>query len=169
MSKIYKTTIVEELPQTGQAGLMYLIQEASGNFAAYVFINNEFVKVGAETGTVTASTEQSKTVPDNIPTLMETIPIPTGSWIIITMVQFSYNSGGGWRYSFISASSNPTQASSLDKSWEDNGANVGGTTYNSRIVNAIKANSPYRLYLYAQQNSGGSITCRSKYILVRVG
>ena len=169
MSKIYKTIIVGELPQNGQPDLMYLIPNAFGCFEAYVYDDNQFVRVGAETGTVTNSTEETVTVQNNTATLMSPIHIPTGSWIIITMVRFSYNNGGGWRYSFVSQSSNPTQAEAIDKSWEDNGANVGGTTYNSRIVNAIKTTSPINLYLFAQQNSGGSITCKTKYILVKVG
>lgn len=169
MSKIYKTIIVDALPQDGQSDLMYLIQNSLGCFDAYIYDNNEFVRVGAETGTVTNSTEETVTVQNNTATLMSPIRIPTGSWLVITMVRFSYNNGGGWRYSFVSQSSNPTQAEAIDTSWEDNGANVGGTTYNSRIVNAIKTTSPINLYLFAQQNSGGSITCKTKYILVKVG
>lgn len=191
MSKIYKTTIVEELPQSGEPDILYLVEE-NGNFAAYVFVGTEFLRVGEEYELATTSSdglmsaedkakldnigdmtnqgaESSYTVPDNTKSLVGVIRLPAGKWLVITMVYFAGNSGGGWRYSFVSTSSVPSSASRIDRTWEDNGANVGNTTYNSRITNIVDVDSGIaQLYLYAQQNSGATITCRSQWKAIRI-
>lgn len=192
MSKIYKTTIVEELPQSGEPDILYLVEE-DGNFAAYVFVDSEFLRVGEEYELATSSSdglmsaadkakldnigytgaygeERTTSVSDNTKAMVDVIRLPAGKWLLITMVYFAGNSGGGWRYSFVSASMVPSEAFRIDRTWEDNGANVGNTTYNSRITNIVEVSNGAvaTLYLFAQQNSGATITCRSQWKAIRI-
>ncbi len=186
MSKIYKTTIVDTLPSEGEKDVIYLILE-DGVFVAYVYIGTEFLRIGEEYEIATTSSDglmsaSDKTKLSLIGGTMEqnedtvslasgsaasvaTIPLRTGRWILITLVYFPGNSGGGWRYTFISNTS--TSGSRIDRMAEDNGANVGNTTYDSRIVTILDGGVNY--YLYAQQNSGSTLSCKVIWKAISLG
>lgn len=192
MSKIYKTTIVESLPVTGQRDILYLVYDTDIDaFLGYVWdeTTSQFLRHGAQYELATGSNDglmsasdktkldgigeiltgsETTTSVDNTATKVNDIRLTRGKWLIISMVHFSWNNAGGWRYSFISQSQiSPSAISTL---FEDNGANVGGTTYNSRITGIINNTSDVlALYLYAQQNSGTNISCTSQWQAIRIG
>ena len=179
MSKIYKTTIVESLPETGEKDIIYLVME-DGAFVAYIYIGSTFLRVGEEYEVATSSSDglmaagdkakldvlgsisyqdmETVSVASGSAVLARTIPIRSGYWILITMVYFPGNSGGGYRYTYIA---DELGGSRIDRMAEDNGANVGDTTYNSRIVTVVTGAHNY--YLYAQQNSGSTLSCRVQH------
>lgn len=200
MSKIYKTTIVESLPVTGERDILYLVYDTDIDaFLGYVWdeTTTQFLRHGAQYELATGSNDglmsasdktkldgmdaakldgigeiltgsETTTSVGNAATKVNDIRLTRGKWLIISMVRFSYNNAGGWRYSFISQSQiSPSAMSTL---FEDNGANVGGTTYNSRITGIINNTSDVlALYLFAQQNSGTNLNCKAQWQAIRIG
>ena len=225
MSKIYKTTIVEELPQEGSPDLLYLVFDEDINaFIAYTWTGSQYIQIGEpagssvewdqqqasgqkiaeitidgtatdiyipddvatttdkglmsaadktkldEIGTVQNYSENAVSVPTgNTPTLVQVIRVPEGKWLVITTVYFSGNSGGGWRYTFWS-NTHGSSPSPISRLYEDNGANVGATTYDSRIVGVLEGQGPMAyIYLYAEQNSGVSLNTRTNMQMIKIG